>query len=362
MIEQITIKNFKNLSHLHISHFSRINLISGRNNVGKSSLLEAICILFSENFIRDILTSRGELPLQESKDWGDDRYLSAISSIFKDRNVSVNEQNAIEIRDQDNSLILKLAHYDNKITNDGFIVKRRIIDNDNDSGNRKYPLAVIVKRNDSQKWEINPLTSFLLRDNNYLTPRKELDITHLISIDTIHDDSKFTAGLWDQVVVKNREQEVVDALKIIDPKIKNVTFIGEGEERKPYVSVEGYEKRIPLKSMGDGINHILIILSALVNNESGCLIIDEIDNGLHYTVQKELWKVIFETAKKLDVQVFATTHSSDCISSFSAILQENNNAREGCYLRLEQKNGNVRAVSYDAQELKIIAAQNIEVR
>lgn len=114
--------------------------------------------------------------------------------------------------------------------------------------------------------------------------------------------------------------------------------------------------------MGDGINHILSIILALVNCENGCLLIDEIDNGLHYTVQKQLWSVIFKLAIKLNVQIFATTHSSDCISSFGYALKEESNVEEGRYMRLENKLGAITYTEYNLEELKIVAAQNIEIR
>ena len=92
------------------------------------------------------------------------------------------------------------------------------------------------------------------------------------------------------------------------------------------------------------------------------MIIDEIDNGLHYTVQKQLWTVIFELSKSLNVQIFATTHSSDCISSFSKVLQQPANRDEGRFIRLEMKNGAVSSTEYNPDELEIVASQNIEIR
>ena len=65
--------------------------------------------------------------------------------------------------------------------------------------------------------------------------------------------------------------------------------------------------------MGDGINRILTIILAMVNCENGYLLIDEFENGLHYSVQEKLWEIIFYLAKRLNIQVFATTHSNDTI-------------------------------------------------
>ena len=114
--------------------------------------------------------------------------------------------------------------------------------------------------------------------------------------------------------------------------------------------------------MGDGINRILTIILALVNAENGFLLIDEFENGLHHTVQEQLWKIIFDLAGKLNVQIFATTHSEDCISGFASVLNKHNNLIEGKLIRLENRNGIIRQVEYDANELRIATVNNIETR
>jgi AAA15 family ATPase/GTPase len=115
--------------------------------------------------------------------------------------------------------------------------------------------------------------------------------------------------------------------------------------------------------MGDGINHILSIILALVNCENGYLLIDEIDNGLHYSVQENLWRVIFDLAKKLNIQVFATTHSNDCINSFTEVLKEENNASIGGFYRMQKrKSGRIELVEYNSEELNSVSEHNIEIR
>ncbi len=119
---------------------------------------------------------------------------------------------------------------------------------------------------------------------------------------------------------------------------------------------------LPLQSMGDGINRILTIILALVNADNGFLLIDEFENGLHYTVQKQLWDIIFKLAPKLNVQVFVTTHSEDCISGFESVLNSPGNSLDGKLIRLDNKNGTIKQVEFSAHELKIANDQNIEIR
>jgi len=114
--------------------------------------------------------------------------------------------------------------------------------------------------------------------------------------------------------------------------------------------------------MGDGINRILTIILALVNADNGYLLIDEFENGLHYSVQEKLWNIIFNLSKKLGIQVFATTHSEDCIIGFETVLNNKTNQLEGKLIRLELIEGSVRQVEFNAKELKIANDENIETR
>ncbi len=114
--------------------------------------------------------------------------------------------------------------------------------------------------------------------------------------------------------------------------------------------------------MGDGMNRILTIILALVNSQDGYLLIDEFENGLHYTVQEDLWKMIFNLANKLNVQVFATTHSDDCIHAFESVMNSEGNKSEGQYLRLDNIDGQIIPTLYSSEELDTAADHQIEVR
>jgi AAA15 family ATPase/GTPase len=114
--------------------------------------------------------------------------------------------------------------------------------------------------------------------------------------------------------------------------------------------------------MGDGINRILTIILALVNADSGFLLIDEFENGLHYTVQEKLWSIIFQLSKELNIQVFVTTHSEDCIRGFQSALNRQENLSDGKLIRLDNENGIIKQVEFDAKELKIADEQDIEIR
>ena len=174
---------------------------------------------------------------------------------------------------------------------------------------------------------------------------------------------EINGNLFDAIALTEKEQFVIDALKIIEPTTERIAFIGgNSKERIAVIKLANIATPLPLKSMGDGVNRILTIILALVNAQNGFLLIDEFENGLHYTVQKKLWKIIFTLAQKLKIQVFVTTHSEDCIAGFEKILNDLENKFDGKLIRLDNINGKIEQVEFDANDLSIATNQNIEIR
>ena len=100
---------------------------------------------------------------------------------------------------------------------------------------------------------------------------------------------------------------------------------------------------------------------ALANSHSGFLLIDEVENGIHQSVQQDFWRMVLLTAQENNAQVFATTHSWDCVAGFAKASAELEQIT-GVLVRLEQEEGRVKAVQYSQEDLKTAAEQGIEVR
>ena len=146
--------------------------------------------------------------------------------------------------------------------------------------------------------------------------------------------------------------------------LQDISVIGDlnaKRRRFPIVKVTGIAEPLPIRSLGDGMQRLLGIALALVNARDGLLLIDEIENGLHYLTQPDLWRLIFQLARDLNVQVFATTHSWDCIEAFQEAAQEDVQ-EEGVLIGLEYKKGAVGATLFTEQKLAAVTRAQIEVR
>jgi predicted ATP-dependent endonuclease of OLD family len=117
---------------------------------------------------------------------------------------------------------------------------------------------------------------------------------------------------------------------------------------------------VPLRSFGDSVNRLFGIVLSLVTAKDGLLLIDEVENGLHHSVQYDVWKTIFALAQRLNVQVLATSHSWDTIEAFQKAAGET--PEDGVLVRLLRRGDDVIATVFDEEDLRIVTRDKIEVR
>lgn len=172
----------------------------------------------------------------------------------------------------------------------------------------------------------------------------------------IVEDIIFTLN---RLMLTPSEEILLDSLRILEPRVRRISpdtstqhFIERGGVK---VLLEGESQPQNITSMGEGTWRILGIILSLIRSENGCLLIDEIDTGLHYSTLKKVWEVIFKTAEALNVQVFATTHSSDCWRAFAEAMTEDQDAS---LQRIEGEH----AVAYPPEVLKSADEWGLEVR
>jgi predicted ATPase len=165
---------------------------------------------------------------------------------------------------------------------------------------------------------------------------------------------------WVEIAVSDEQDDVVAALQIIEPAINRVGVEGE-PVRIPRVNIPGNGKSLPLRSLGEGMNRMFGVAVALGNVRDGMLLVDEIESGLHFSAQYQLWRLIFEVSHRLNVQVFATTHSWDCIEAFQTAALEHDRS-EGLLIRLGWGKDTMSATLFDEREMTIVTREQIEVR
>lgn len=168
--------------------------------------------------------------------------------------------------------------------------------------------------------------------------------------------------LWDAIVLTPEEEGVAKALRIIEPQIERIAFLSESRQSSNvFIKFRNHEQRLPLGSLGDGLKHLLALTLSLSSAQGGVLLVDEIDTGLHYTVIEDMWKLIIETSRRLNVQVFATTHSFDCVRALARVQMKNPDTTSDVILHRLEKDMS-QTINYNMDELVTAAESQLEVR
>ena len=174
------------------------------------------------------------------------------------------------------------------------------------------------------------------------------------------------ARFWDTVALTDDETFALDALRLVFGKrVERATLVGDEHTyragRRAVVKLSDQRRPVPLKSLGDGATRIFGVALALANCRDGILLLDEVENGIHHSLQTDFWNMVLRAASTCNTQVLATTHSKDCINGFAWATLKCPDI-DGNLIRLERENGEIRAVEYSKEELETAAEQDIEVR
>lgn len=124
--------------------------------------------------------------------------------------------------------------------------------------------------------------------------------------------SREDVNRFGQVELEGYSHKIVEYLKTIDSRVQRLTTIAAGRIPMIYAEV-GLGRPVPIGFMGDGIGRLLSMSLAFYAARDGVIFIAEIENGLHHTVLQDVWQKLYWLSREFNVQVFATTHSYECL-------------------------------------------------
>lgn len=307
-----------------MENLCRVNLLVGANNSGKTAALEALYLLASQadrRVLVQVLLRRGEVKYDRDKnDIRRDPEVDA-SNLFYGYECRPKTRFEILARNQEskNALSVEVAEYDR---DDGSAMDSHEDDEfdprlvlrikcSTKPRTSQIPIGItggfFAGHRDSRSYET---TDFGTSRVTYIT-RHSLRPTDLVRA-------------WDSIALTEHEEYVHECLRILDHGIVRIapqssvpSWRGEASRFGFLVRHNSFKSPIPIGSMGDGIWHFLSLAIAMTGCRDGLLLIDEIDTGLHYKVLPDMWKMIIDASRHLNVQVFASTHSYDCVRALA---------------------------------------------
>ncbi|MFW3440195.1 AAA family ATPase [Aliarcobacter butzleri] len=318
-LRNIKIINYKCFKNFEAKDFKRINLISGKNNVGKTAFIESLLInLYSIS------------PTKMA-------YAIGVFNLIRDQLEFINKEKNNTILDE-----FKL-----KIENATFEAKSNI----------NYSLFTVI--NEKGKKELQ----FIINDEKIRININEFsfekaDIENINCLDKFGIDNDGIKELFDIIQKKDKEIYLNNLINKFDSTIENFKIIGNEPQCKISDSSE-YRK---INEFGDGLKHYISIICAIFTCENGQLFIDEIDNGIHYTQLEKLWEIIFTISKEVNCQLFATTHSKEMINAYAKVSEKLED-EDISFIELgKNKDNEVKANVYDKEMFFYELNQNHEVR
>jgi AAA15 family ATPase/GTPase len=299
-IKNLEIRNFKCFKQLNIANIGQINLIGGKNNVGKTSFLEAVDLFVSSDKAYDLASSTYKI-------------LKRRQGIIRLRYFEIDfiYDNKSEMTVSSPSKICTLKYGSEMIDND-----------DEFDINNLLPTEILSFSVNNDKKDI-PIDVFLGKSTIGMNRMEMMDRArkkNLMYVSSSTADEQDIAILYGALVELGMEDFLNQSLYSFDHNILELKQIAT--EHGVILKLKTKKNLILLSSLGEGINRYIAILCAIWANKDGVLLIDEIENGIHYTNYKKLWKIILQASVDANCQIFITTHSKECITAFNDVQFE----------------------------------------
>jgi AAA15 family ATPase/GTPase len=175
-----------------------------------------------------------------------------------------------------------------------------------------------------------------------------------------HIQAKEIAEQFSKLAQQDRENEVIDFLKIIEPRLEGLKIIKEGAISAVHGKLKGIPRTVPINFMGEGMEKLLSLIVAIAHSPNRIIFLDEIENGLHYSVLPKVWEALGKALRKYDCQLITTTHSYECLrSAYEGLSEMPDDFR---YIRLHRKGEDVSAKLSNYEMIGTAMKTKLEVR
>ena len=372
-LPSLSIRGFRGIRELDVPRLGRVTLLAGKNGVGKTATLEAVRLYAArgrERMLSALLRGHEEFVPAIDED-GDNALAPDSAALFNGRSVSPNSCIEIGPKDALRDRILKIEAVIPS-TNQADILGK--LDRDTMPDSPPFVMEVSFANGKLiMPWFFSRYShvggeSDFSAHRRFVYEQEELPtelICRSLGPGLLSNDD--VSELWDSVALTDDEDRTVRALNIVlDDRADRVAMIGGGRphwsyNRRVVVKLRDHDRPVPLRSLGDGAAWLFGVALALAGSRGGFLVIDEVENGIHHSVHGDFWRMVLGSAEENDVQVFAATHSFDCVRGFARAAADSPDC-EGVLVRLEQEGERTRAVVYSESALETAAEQGIEVR
>ena len=370
MLSRIKIENYRGFESCQLDGMTGVNLLVGKNNSGKTALLEGIHFLASGGDPMVLISAarqRGEVVIGGR----DESSLLDVSHFFHGHDV---EQGSFFSVSAENGIPTVTA----RIVLAEEVEQQESLFGESRGGQPAFALKIEGGPSEQKTSRL----LFLSEEGGLLDPRRILlrrrsgdergNGSPIVFIAPESVEPEPLGTMWNNVLRDKREGEVRKAMQILEPRLEDIVFqTGEITYRHPaqsfagrsgvLVSLAGGRRRVPMGSMGDGMRRLLALSISLIHARGGFLIVDEIDTGFHYSIMAKMWELVVRIAEESKIQVFATTHSADCVRGLGILCKQSPELREAVSVhKIESDLGN--SVRFSGADILNAIEHDIELR
>ena len=357
MITNLNIENFRGIQKLSIKEMRRLVLLSGNNNVGKSSVLEAVFFMMDhlspDSFSR-MNGFRGlNIPTNGVSLW---------EPLF----YQMNPDNSIRIQAKrgEDTLTLSYAKDDSYIPALNGGIPKNVAGSFQSSAKRNYTLRFDFQVEGSADYsEIGHYTASengMLRelaDDDGDKQVMQLSYTSFVNNNFVRTDRAILDRMG-KAEINGEKEKLIHFLNRIDSSISDIVTLSTNGIPQLYINTN--RKLLPVQFSGDGINKLLYIVLSIMDARDGILLIDEIDTGFHYSMDEDLWKIVSDVSRDYNCQVIATTHSYENI--MGAVEGVKDYPEDFSFYRLGYTRNGIESFRYSYDLLKNALRSDMEVR
>ena len=357
MITKVAIKGFRCFQNFTLDGVCPITLIAGANNVGKSAILESLFLFYDRNsngvFLKlNAFRRINQLNLSPKMLW---------EPLFVNMDVNNPIKIIIEndLKETQTVTIMKddsfsLSTYPSYISSEVNIKQVGLpIQN-------SYPLKICYS--DANNEEIS---HFSLSEKGIVlswpnsTKVVVPHIRYLSSNMTLA--SQEVAEFFSVIDLQGKKSQCIEILQSLEPRIKDMFVAVIGGTSGIFADI-GLATRISMNMLGDGMNKLLQIVLVMLANSGTVFLIDEIENGFHYSFFPKLWEIIGKLVTMTGCQVFATTHSYECISGATVLAEDADKSELFRFVRLDLIKDAITPKAFENDSFKYAIESNWEIR
>jgi predicted ATPase len=363
MYRTLRIRQFRAIEDLTLDRLSRVNILVGSNSTGKTSVLEAVWLLRgagNPDLPVLLAAKRGTSPVvshSTETHWEglfpllDRQSLPRIEGETYDGlseqltlNVRLGESTVISTNGDQSKVGMQLQPSSSTLTTESL---RTVFQMRFHIGDAEEFVAEYEVSSDGQR----------------STPRGEATRSAVYLGARSFSNVQDLADRFTKVEDIGELDAVVQAMQQVEPKLEELSlgFTTMGNLPMIRMRLIEFERRLPVELVGGGARRLLEILLSVNSEPDAPIMIDEIENGFYFGNLASMWRAVNEASKITRNQIFATTHSFECIEAAIAAFRSSGDTDLRLF-RLERRNGGIAVVDYDFDVTATATDSDLEVR